>query len=64
MRENKLLIFAHSIPDHRMDRKKLHLAKDIVFITLAAVICGAETWEEIAELGQWTMQKPQRGCSY
>ena len=52
MRENKLLIFAHSIPDHRMDRKKLHLAKDIVFITLAAVICGAETWEEIAEFGR------------
>jgi predicted transposase YbfD/YdcC len=51
MKENKLLIFARSLPDHRMDRKKLHLAEDIVFITLAAVICGAETWEEIAEFG-------------
>jgi predicted transposase YbfD/YdcC len=51
MGENKLLIFARSLPDHRMDRKKLHLAEDIVFITLTAVICGAETWEEIAEFG-------------
>jgi predicted transposase YbfD/YdcC len=51
MEENKLLIFARSLPDHRMDRKKLHLAENIVFITLVAVICGAETWEEIAEFG-------------
>jgi hypothetical protein len=35
-----------------MNRKKLHLAEDIVFTTLAAVICGADTWEEIAEFGR------------
>ena len=35
-----------------MDRKKLHLAEDIVFITLVAVICGAETWEDIADFGR------------
>jgi predicted transposase YbfD/YdcC len=50
--ENKILTFARTLPEHRMDRKKLHLAEDIVFITLAAVICGADTWEEIAEFGR------------
>jgi predicted transposase YbfD/YdcC len=49
--ENKILTFARTLPEHRMDRKKLHLAEDIVFTTLAAVICGADTWEEIAEFG-------------
>lgn len=50
--ENKILTFARSLPEHRMDRKKLHLAEDIVYITLAAVICGADTWEDISDFGQ------------
>jgi len=50
--ENKILTFARTLPEHRMDRKKLHLAEDIVFITISAVICGADTWEEIAEFGR------------
>jgi hypothetical protein len=41
---NGLLIFARMLPDHRIERKKLHLAEDIVYLTLAAVICGADTW--------------------
>lgn len=50
--ESNLLKFARSLPDCRMDRKKLHLAEDIVFITFVAVICGAETWEDIADFGR------------
>lgn len=49
---NKILTFARTMPDHRINRKKLHLAEDIVFITLAAVICGADTWEDIADFGR------------
>jgi len=49
---NKILTFARTLPEHRMDRKKLHLAEDIVFITLAGVICGADTWEDIALFGR------------
>jgi len=49
---NDLLIFARRLTDHRMERKKLHLAEDIVYLTLAAVICGADTWEDIAEFGR------------
>lgn len=50
--ENKILTFARTLPEHRMNRKKLHLAEDIVFITLAAVICGADTWEDIVDFGR------------
>lgn len=49
---NKLLTFARRLPDHRMERKKLHLAQDIVYITLAAVLAGADTWEMIAGFGK------------
>ena len=38
-----------SIPDPRIDRKKLHKLHDIIFITIAATICGIDTWEEIEE---------------
>ena len=34
--------------DKRINRKKIHSAESIVFITLAAVICGAESWNEVA----------------
>lgn len=49
--ENKILTFAKSIPEHRMERRKLHPVENIVFITLAAVLCGADTWEDICDFG-------------
>jgi len=40
------------MPDPRIDRCKAHSLEDIVFITIAAVICGAETWNEIEAYGE------------
>jgi hypothetical protein len=39
-----ILEFAGSLPDYRQEVKVRHLATDIIFITVAAVICGAEDW--------------------
>jgi predicted transposase YbfD/YdcC len=39
------------IDDPRVDRTKEHLLEDIIFITIAAVICGAETWNDIENYG-------------
>jgi hypothetical protein len=47
-----LLDFAVALPDHRLQEKVLHKAVDIVFITIAAVICGAQDWEDVAALGE------------
>lgn len=44
--------FFSSLTDPRMDRCKLHKLSDIVFITIAACLSGAEDWEEIEEYGQ------------
>jgi predicted transposase YbfD/YdcC len=41
-----------SLSDPRIDRSKEHLMEDIIFITIAAVISGAETWNEIEDFGK------------
>lgn len=46
-----ILDFAHRIPDFRQEVKVQHQACDIVFITVAAVICGAHDWEDIEYFG-------------
>lgn len=38
--------------DPRIERKKLHLLEDIVFITIAAVLSGAESWNDIELYGK------------
>jgi len=40
-----------SVPDPRMDRRKRHKLSDIFFITLCAVICGADDWASIEQFG-------------
>lgn len=40
------------IDDPRIERCKEHLLEDILFITIAAVICGAETWNDIENYGK------------
>ncbi len=40
------------IKDPRVDRTKYHLLEDIIFITIAAVICGAETWNDVENYGK------------
>ncbi len=44
--------FFSSLTDPRMDRCKLHKLSDILFITIAACLSGAEDWEEIEEYGE------------
>jgi len=40
------------LPDPRVERSKRHGLLDIVTIALCAVICGADTWVDIAQFGQ------------
>ena len=40
------------LTDPRIDRTKGHLMEDIIFITIAAVICGAEAWNRIENYGK------------
>ena len=40
------------LTDPHIDRSKDHLMEDIIFITIASVICGAETWNDIENYGK------------
>ena len=40
------------LPDPRVDRTKKHLLLDILLIAFAAVICGADSWEEVECFGK------------
>lgn len=40
------------IPDHRVESTRKHKLIDIVFITLFAVLCGCDEWEEIEAYGE------------
>lgn len=47
-----LMRFFESMEDPRMERTKKHKFIDIVTITIAAVICGCEDWNEIELFGR------------
>lgn len=40
------------LPDPRIDRGKRHSLLDVVTIALCAVLCGADTWVDVAEFGR------------
>jgi len=46
-----ILDFANSLSEHRQQVKVRHKAADILLITVAAMICGAQDWEDVAALG-------------
>ena len=50
-RQADILKFFSELPDNRVERSKLHSVEDIVFISVAAIICGAESWNDIEEFG-------------
>jgi predicted transposase YbfD/YdcC len=40
------------LPDPRVERTKKHALPDILAIALCAVVCGADSWEDIEEFGR------------
>jgi predicted transposase YbfD/YdcC len=47
-----ILVCFEDLPDPRIDRNKLHKLVDIVTTALCAVLCGADTWEDIVEFAR------------
>ena len=41
-----------TMKDHRMNRMKKHQMMDIIVITIAAVLCGAEDWYDVEDFGE------------
>ncbi|MDE6341044.1 MAG: ISAs1 family transposase, partial [Muribaculaceae bacterium] len=45
------IVFFSSVTDPRVERTQKHSLDSILFISLCAVICGAESWNEIEDYG-------------
>jgi predicted transposase YbfD/YdcC len=41
-----------ALPDPRRDHGKCHMLDEIVFMAICAVLCGADSWQEIADYSQ------------
>lgn len=44
--------FSDQLTDPRIERNKLHSVEEILFLTLTAIICGAEGWRDIERFGK------------
>ena len=44
------------VEDPRVNRTKLHSLTDILFITICGVICGADSWTEVAWFGRTKLE--------
>ncbi|HEY1872188.1 MAG TPA: ISAs1 family transposase [Chitinophagaceae bacterium] len=51
MHSKKMLTFFDNLTDPRVERTKLHSLKDIVGLTICAVLSGCDDWEEIEMYG-------------
>ena len=50
--QHSLLSYFDDLKDPRMERTQKHPMESLVFISVAAVACGADTWNEIQEWGE------------
>jgi predicted transposase YbfD/YdcC len=46
-----ILSYFSEVTDPRVDRTKFHKLEDIIFIAIASVLCGAETWNDMEDYG-------------
>jgi predicted transposase YbfD/YdcC len=44
--------FFKEIPDHRLERRKLHLVEEILFVTFCGVISGCDSWDDLEDYGK------------
>lgn len=51
-KEVEFLDFFKSVPDHRIERKKLYSVDEILLLTFCAVISGCSSWDDIELYGQ------------
>lgn len=46
------LDFFRQIPDHRIDRRKIHRVEEILLVTFCGIITGCEGWDDIELYGK------------
>jgi len=54
--QRSLSDYFEDLTDPRVNRTKLHSLKNIVFLTITGVLCGAETWVDIEEFNEFKQE--------
>lgn len=56
--------FFKKVPDHRIERKKLHPVEEILLLTFCATIAGCDGWEDIELYGKTKVEALRRYLPY
>ena len=48
--------FFRTIPDHRLNRKKLHSLEEILLVTFCAIVAGCDSWDDIELFGKTKLE--------
>ena len=51
-----ILTFSQSVPDCRNEKNRLYDASELVFISLVAVLCGSDTWNDVEEFCEYNFK--------
>ena len=56
--------FFKEIPDHRLDRKKLHRVEEILLVTFCGMLAGCDSWDDLELFGQTKLDYLRRYLPY
>ena len=52
--------FFKNIPDHRIERRKLHTVEEILLVTFCGVIAGCDSWDDLELFGKTKLDYPRQ----
>jgi len=58
--ENGFLDFFKEVPDHRLDRRKLHPIEEILLVTFCGTIAGCDSWDDLELFGATKLETLRR----
>lgn len=56
--------FFKEVPDHRIDRRKLHTVSEILLLTFCGVVAGCDAWDDIEAFGKIKLEYLRRYFLY
>lgn len=56
--------FFKAIPDHRLDRRKLHSVEEILLVTFCGMIAGCDSWNDWELFGKTKLDYFRRYLPY
>lgn len=58
--ENGFIDFFKEVPDHRLNRRKLHPVEEILLVTFCGTIAGCDSWDDLELFGKTKLDRLRR----